>query len=47
VVGANRFRFSGRLHGRKLTAGRYRFSAVPRNAGGAGRAVLKSFRVKR
>lgn len=47
VVGANRFRFSGRLHGRKLTPGRYRFRAVPRNVGGTGAPALKGFRVKR
>ena len=47
AVGANRFRFTGRVRGHKLRAGRYRLRAVPRNAAGAGRAAFKAFRVKK
>jgi hypothetical protein len=31
TAGANRFRFTGRISGRKLTPGKYRLQAVPRN----------------
>jgi DNA-binding beta-propeller fold protein YncE len=47
AVGANRFRFRGRLRGHKLRPGRYRLRAIPRNAAGTGRAAFKPFRVKK
>ena len=47
VAGKSRFRFTGRVGGRKLKPGAYRLRAVPRNSAGAGRAVTKRFRVKR
>ena len=46
-AGANRFRFSGCVHGRRLRPGTYRMRAIPRNAAGAGRAVYRKFGVKR
>ena len=45
-AGTNQFRFTGRVHGHKLSSGSYRLSAVPHNSGGAGRAVFVSFSVK-
>lgn len=45
LAGANRFRFTGRIHGRRLAAGGYRLKLVPRDAAGAGAAVLAQFRV--
>ena len=47
TAGPNRFRFSGRVGGRKLKPGAYRLRAVPRNGAGAGKAVTKRFRVKK
>jgi hypothetical protein len=44
--GANSFHFSGRVGGKKLSPGRYRLRAVPRNAAGKGPAARKKFRVK-
>jgi len=46
VVGLNRFRFTGRIRGRKLKAGRYRLRAIPHGIAGAGPAVFTRFRVK-
>jgi hypothetical protein len=46
-AGANRFRFTGRLRGRKLAPGRYRLKAVPRFDGRNGRAAARSFRIIR
>jgi virginiamycin B lyase len=47
AIGANSFRFSGRARGHKLTPGRYRLRAVPRNAAGAGGPAYRKFRIKR
>jgi hypothetical protein len=45
-VGANRFRFSGRLGGRSLAAGTYRLVAQPQSSAGTGKAVSAPFRVR-
>ncbi len=45
-VGANSLRFSGRLHGKKLTPGAYRLQAVAHDAAGNGPAGDKSFTIK-
>jgi hypothetical protein len=45
VIGMNRFRFTGRVNGRKLAPGAYRLRAVPHNAVGNGPAAYQSFRV--
>jgi hypothetical protein len=44
--GRVRFRFTARIHGRKLSPGSYRLDAEPHSAGGIGRTVRKSFNVK-
>jgi hypothetical protein len=44
--GRVRFRFTARLHGRKLSPGAYRLDAEPHSTGGIGRTVRKSFNVK-
>jgi streptogramin lyase len=44
--GRVRFRFTARIHGRKLVPGSYRLDAEPQSAGGIGRTVRKSFVVK-
>lgn len=46
-AGANTFRFSGRMNGRRLARGRYRLVAVPTAGGRAGHAVTVAFRVVR
>ena len=47
AIGGNRFRFSGRLRGRRLRRGRYRLTARPRDAAGnSGRAVRAAFRIR-
>lgn len=46
-AGANAFRFTGRMAGRKLRLGRYRLVATPRIAGGSGRVSRAAFRVVR
>jgi DNA-binding beta-propeller fold protein YncE len=46
AAGANSFRFSGRLHGKRLPRGQYRLHAVPR-AGRVGAAANAAFRVMR
>ncbi len=46
-AGANAFRFSGRLSGRKLRPGRYRLVATPSLAGKRGTATRASFRIVR
>jgi streptogramin lyase len=46
AVGRVRFRFTARIHGRKLAPGNYRLDAEPHSAGGIGRTVRKSFSVK-
>jgi hypothetical protein len=45
AAGPNRFRFTGRVDGRKLSLGSYRLRAIPRNAAGNGPAVYVPFRV--
>jgi hypothetical protein len=46
--GANSFRFSGRLNGKRLSRGRYRLLAVPKDAAGNnGRSVRTRFRIVR
>lgn len=45
-AGANSLRFSGRLHGKKLSPGSYRLQAVAHNAAGNGVAVSKGFTIK-
>lgn len=46
AAGANRFRFTGRVRGRRLAAGRYELEVIPHTAGGAGRMRTTSFRIK-
>jgi Domain of unknown function (DUF1929)/PKD domain len=43
--GANRFQFTGRLHGQKLKPGTYTLVATPMARGRAGRAVAVAFRI--
>lgn len=45
VVGANRFRFTGRISGHRLPAGSYRLTAVARNSAGKSRPVFATFTV--
>ena len=45
VAGGNRFRFTGRVHGRKLAPGDYLLEVVPHNPGGAGPLRAKAFRI--
>jgi hypothetical protein len=45
TAGANSFRFTGRLRGRKLRRGRYQLVATPSAGGKAGRAARASFRI--
>jgi hypothetical protein len=45
IAGANSFRFSGRLAGRRLTPGRYRLLATPGAGGKTGRGAAASFRI--
>lgn len=45
TAGAARFHFSGRLHGRPLARGRYRLSALARNANGASNPATAAFTV--
>jgi hypothetical protein len=46
LAGTNSVHFSGRLKGKRLTAGQYRLRAVPHDAAGNGAAVTKSFTIK-
>ncbi len=46
-AGRNQFRFTGRLRGRKLAAGRYRLAATAQNADGTSRTLRAAFRVIR
>ncbi len=47
-AGVERFRFSGRVDGRKLSPGAYRLTATPRNAAGkSGAALSASFTIVR
>jgi hypothetical protein len=45
VVGANSFRFTGRLAGRKLTPGKYQLIATPSANGLVGRPTSASFQI--
>jgi hypothetical protein len=47
TAGANRFRFTGRLRGRKLRPGRYRLVATPRIGNAAGPVRRTAFRIIR
>jgi hypothetical protein len=47
TAGPNRFRFSGRVGGRKLKPGAYRLRVVARNSAGAGKAATRRFRIKK
>jgi hypothetical protein len=47
VVGTNRFRFTGRMHGHKLAPGNYVLQVVPHNSGGAGPMTTASIRIIR
>jgi len=46
-AGSNRFRFTGRLSGRRLKPGAYRLVAIPTANGMAGRAATRGFRIVR
>jgi hypothetical protein len=47
AAGANSFRFTGRLRGRKLKPGRYRLVATPSANGVKGKPVSRAFRIIR
>jgi hypothetical protein len=47
TAGPNRFRFSGRVGGRKLKPGAYRLRVVARNSAGAGKAATRRFRIRK
>jgi hypothetical protein len=44
-AGANQFRFTGRIGGRKLRPGVYSLEATPHDEGGVGVPVFADFRV--
>jgi hypothetical protein len=44
-AGANSFRFSGRLKGKRLAPGGYRLQVAARDAAGTGAAVAKAFKI--
>lgn len=46
-AGANRFRFSGRVRGRKLRRGRHRLLATPKQGAEKGATVRRGFRIVR
>jgi hypothetical protein len=46
VAGENKFRFTGRLAGRRLRRGKYRLVATPSTAGNVGTAVRAKFRIR-
>jgi hypothetical protein len=46
-AGGNRFRFTGRVGGSKLTPGTYRLTGVPKAAGETGPAVSARFTIKK
>jgi hypothetical protein len=46
-AGGNAFRFTGRLRGRALSAGRYRLVATPRAGGRSGAPAHAGFRIVR
>jgi hypothetical protein len=45
IAGKNRFRFTGRVRGHKLSASTYVLQVVPHSSAGAGRMRSKSFRI--
>jgi hypothetical protein len=45
VVGVNRFRFTGRMAGKKLAPGRYRLAATPTASGHKGATVTVAFTI--
>jgi hypothetical protein len=48
AAGANRFRFTGRVHGRALSPGSYELVSVPMNAAGMkGATHVNSFKIVR
>lgn len=47
ATGRNRFRFTGRVGGRKLPPGSYRLDATPRSNGKSGKTVSVHFRILR
>jgi hypothetical protein len=47
AAGRNRFRFTGRIRGRRLLPGRYRLHATPKNNGGGGATKSAGFRIVR
>jgi hypothetical protein len=47
LAGANRFRFTGRIAGRRLRPAHYRLRAVPRNTAGPGPALDAAFSIIR
>jgi hypothetical protein len=47
VAGKNKFRFTGRLNGRKLKPGSYRLAATPTAGGRPGRSASVAFRITR
>jgi len=47
AAGAARFRFTGRLAGKRLSPGRYRVTATPISAGKKGKPAVAAFTVKR
>jgi hypothetical protein len=46
AIGANRLHLSGRLHGKPLSAGRYRLEVVAHDAAGHSATVSRSFTIK-
>jgi len=46
TAGPNRFRFTGRVGGRSLAAGRYRLEAIAHNSAGSGPPAYRNFEVK-
>jgi hypothetical protein len=44
-AGRNKFKFSGRVSGRRLRPGRYQLAATPRASGLTGKPATASFRV--
>ncbi|MEA2313855.1 MAG: hypothetical protein QOI03_547 [Solirubrobacteraceae bacterium] len=47
ALGKSRFRFTGRVAGRRLKPGHYRLQAIARNSGGTGPPAFAQFSVKR
>jgi hypothetical protein len=45
VAGTNKFRFTGRLNGKRLAPGKYRLVATPQANGKTGRPTSASFKI--